>query len=97
MLWERLYKLNKNFNRIKEHKKQNKNKYWVLKMSFYSLPRVKLHKKDDVKKLNNFSSDYSRLFYEQNAKDVNIDLPSVVAERIVKEGHPLTDDVKNFC
>ena len=65
-------------------------------MSFYSLPRLKLNKKDDVKKLNNFSSNYSRFFFKQNAKDVNIDLPSVVAERIVIEGQPLTDDIKNF-
>ena len=42
-------------------------------MSFYSLPRLKLHKKDFVKKLNNFSSNYSRLFYQQNAKDIDID------------------------
>ena len=66
-------------------------------MSFYSLPHVKLNKKDDVKKLNNFSFDYSRLFYKQNAADVNIDLPSVAAEGIVKEGQPLTDDIKTFC
>ena len=65
-------------------------------MSFYSLPSVKLHKKDDVKKLNNFSSDYSRLFYKQNAKDINTDLPSAVAKQIVKESQPLTDDAKNF-
>ena len=64
-------------------------------MSFYSLPHVKLNRKDEVKKVNNFSSDYSRLFYKQNTKDVNIDLPSVVAERIVKEGHPPTN--KTFC
>ena len=49
-------------------------------MSSYSLPCVKLHKTDDVKKLNNFSSNYSRLFYKQKGKDKNIDLPSVVAE-----------------
>ena len=63
-------------------------------MSFHSLQRIKLNKKDDVKKLNNFTSNYSRLFYKQKAKDMDIDLPSVVAEKIVKEGQPLTDGIK---
>ena len=54
-------------------------------MSFYSLARVKLSKKDVVKKFNNFFSYCSRLFYKQNAKDINIDLLSAVAERILKE------------
>ena len=65
-------------------------------MSFYSLPRVKLHKKDEIKKLDTFSSDYSRLLYKQNAKDVDIDLPSVVAEQIVKGGQALTDNIIFF-
>ena len=65
-------------------------------MSYYSLPRGKLHKKDDVKKLDNFSSAYSRLFYKQKANDVDIDLPSVIADQIVKQGEPLTEDIKIF-
>ena len=65
-------------------------------MSFYSLSRVKLYKKDDVKKLNNFSSNYSRLFYNQKVADVDVDLPSAVAGQIVKEGQPLTDNIKKF-
>ena len=31
-------------------------------MSYYSLPRVKLHKKDEIKKLNNLTSNYSQLY-----------------------------------
>ena len=65
-------------------------------MSYYSLPRGKLHKKDDVKKLDNFSSAYSRLFYQQKANDVDIDLHSVIADQIVKQGEPLTEDINIF-
>ena len=65
-------------------------------MSFYSLPQVKLNKKEKVKRLNNLSSNYSRLFYKEKAGDVDVDLPSVVAERIVAEAQPLIDDVKIF-
>ena len=54
-------------------------------MSFYSLPHVKLSKKYGIKKFNNFFSYCSHLFYKQNVKDINIDLLSVVAERILKE------------
>ena len=61
-------------------------------MSFYSLLRVKLHKKDEVKKLNNITSNYSRLFYKQKAKDVDVDLPSVIVDKVVREGQPLTED-----
>ena len=31
-------------------------------MSYCSLPRVKLHKKDEIEKLNNLTSNYSRLY-----------------------------------
>ena len=65
-------------------------------MLFYSLPRVKLHKRDEIKILNNFSSNYSCLFYKQKAADVDVDLPSAVAKQIVKEGQLLTDDIKFF-
>ena len=65
-------------------------------MSFYSLPHGKLHKKDDIKKLNNLISNYSRLFYKDRANDVDVDLPSTVANKILAEGQPLTDDIKNF-
>ena len=65
-------------------------------MSYYSLPRVKLHKEDEIKKLNNQTSNYSRLFYKDRAHDVDIDLPSAVANKILAEGQPLTDDIKNF-
>ena len=65
---------------------------WLIKMSFCSLLHVKLHKKDEIKKLNNITSNYSRLFYKQKAKDVDVDLPSVVADKIVREGQPLTED-----
>ena len=65
-------------------------------MSFYSLPRVKLNKKDETKRLNNVTSSYSRLFYKDRAKYVDVDLPSEVANKILAEKQPLTDDVKNF-
>ena len=64
-------------------------------MSYYSLSRVKLHKKDEIKKLNNLTSNYSRLFYKDRANDVDVDLPSTVATKILAEGQPLTDDIKN--
>ena len=63
-------------------------------MSYYSLPRGKLHKKDEIKKLNNLTSNYSRLFYKDRANDLDVDLP--VANKILAEGQPLTDDIKNF-
>ena len=65
-------------------------------MSYYSLPRVKLHKKDEIKKLNNLTSNYSRLFYKDRANDVDVDLPSTVANKLLAEGQPLTDDIENF-
>ena len=65
-------------------------------MSYYSLPRVKLHKKDEIKKLNNLTSICSRLFYKDRANDVDVDLASTVANKILAEGQPLTDDIKNF-
>ena len=65
-------------------------------MSYYSLPRGKLHKKNYVRKLDNFSSAYSRLFYKQKANDADIDLPSVIAEQVVRQGEPLTEDIKKF-
>ena len=65
-------------------------------MFYYSLPRVKLHKKHEMKKLNNLTSNYSRLFYKDRANDVDIDLPSTVANKILAEGQPFTDDIKNF-
>ena len=65
-------------------------------MSCYPLPCGKLHKKDYVKKPDNFSSAYSRLFYKQKANDVDIALPSVKADQIVKQGEPLAEDIKNF-
>ena len=65
-------------------------------MSYYSLPRVKLHEKDKIKELNNLTSNYSRIFYKDRANDVAIDLPSTVANKILAEGQPLTDDIKNF-
>ena len=60
------------------------------------MPRVKLHKKDKVKKLNNLTSNYSRLFYKDRLNDVDVDLHSTFANKILAEGQPLTDDIKNF-
>ena len=65
-------------------------------MSYYSLPRVKVHKKDEIKKMNNRTSNYSRPCYKDRVNDVDIDLPSTVANKILAEGQPLTDDIKNF-
>ena len=65
-------------------------------MSYFSLPRGKLHKKEEIKKLNNLTSNYSRLFYKDRAKNVDVDLPSTVANKILAEGQPLTDDIKNL-
>ena len=69
---------------------------YIKKNVYYSLPRVKLHKKDEIKKLNNLTSNYSRLFYKDRINDVDVDLPSTVANKILAEGQPLTDDFKNF-
>ena len=65
-------------------------------MCYYSLPRVKLHKKDEIKKLSNLTSNYSRLFYKDRTNDVDEDLPPTVANKILAEGQPLADDMKNF-
>ena len=71
-------------------------KYLLSMSAYYSLPRVKLNKKSDVKKLNNFSNVYSSLFYKEKSSDIDVDLPSAVAQKIVVPNEPLTDDVKNF-
>ena len=47
---------------------------YTKKMSYFSLPRGKLHKKEDIKKLNNLRSNYSRLFYKDRANDVDVDI-----------------------
>ena len=66
-------------------------------MSYYSLPRVILNENKETKKLNNLSSNYSCLFYKQQARDLDEDIHSLVAQQIVAEGgQPLTDDVQNF-
>ena len=66
-------------------------------MSYYSLPSVIINENKKTKKLNNLSSNYQRLFYKQQAKDLDEDIPSLMAQRIVSEGAlPLTDDVQNF-
>ena len=46
--------------------------------------------------MNNLTSNYSRLFYKDRANDVDADLPSIVANKILAEGQPFTDDIKNF-
>ena len=70
--------------------------FYTKKMSYFSLPRGKLHKKEEIKKLNNLTSNYSRLFYKDRANNVDVDLPSTVANKILAEGQPLTDDIKNL-
>ena len=66
-------------------------------MSYFSLPRGKVHKKEEIKKLTNLASNYSRLYYKDRANDVDVDFPSTPANKILAEGQPLTDDIKNFC
>ena len=66
-------------------------------MSYFSLPRGKVHKKEEIKKLTNLTSKYSRLYYKDRANDVDVDLPSTSANKILAEGQPLTDDIKSFC
>ena len=56
------------------------------------MPRGKLHKKEEIKKLNNLISNYSQLFYKDRANYVDVDLPN----KTLAEGQPLTDDIKNF-
>ena len=46
--------------------------------------------------MNNLTSNYSRLFYKDRTNNVDVDLPSTVANKILAEGQPLTDDIKNF-
>ena len=46
--------------------------------------------------MNNLTSNYSRLFYKDRANDVDVDLPSTIASKILAEGQPLTYDIKNF-
>ena len=55
-------------------------------MSYYSLLRVILNEDKETKKLNNLSSNYQRLFYKLQAKDLDEDIPSLVAQKIVLEG-----------
>ena len=87
----------------KEHKKLIKDKIncivlvcFVI-MSYYSLQRLILNENKETKKLNNLSSNYQRLSYKQQARDLDKDIPSLVAQSIVSEGVlPLTDGVQNF-
>ena len=66
-------------------------------MPYYSLPRVILNENKETKKLNNLSSNYQHLFYKQQAKDLDEDIPSLVAQQIASEGaQPLTDDVQKI-
>ena len=64
--------------------------------AYYSLLRVRLNKKEDVKKLSNFSNAYSRFLYKERAKDLDVDIASISAQKFVAQNEPLTDDVKNF-
>ena len=66
-------------------------------MSYYSLRPVILNENKGTKKLNNLSSNYQRLFYKQQPRDLDENIPSLVAKRNVSEGAlTLTDDVQNF-
>ena len=66
-------------------------------MSYYSLQRVILNENKETKELNDLSSNYSRFIHKQQARDLDEDIPSLVAQQIVAEGdQPLTDDVQNF-
>ena len=49
-----------------------------------------------MKKLNNFSNAYSRFFYKERAKDLDVDIASIAAQKAVAQNEPLTDDAKNF-
>ena len=68
-------------------------------MTYYSLPRVILNENKETKKLKNLSSSYQRLFFKQQARDLDEDIPSLVAQQrcATFEGAlPLTEDVQNF-
>ena len=66
-------------------------------MSYYSLLRIILNENKETKKSNNLSSNYQRLFYKQQAKNIDEDMPSLVPQQIVAEGaQPLTEDVQKF-
>ena len=65
-------------------------------MSYYSLQRVILNENKETKELNDLSSNYSRFIRKQQARDLDEDIPSLVAQQIVAEGdQPLTDDAWN--
>ena len=49
-----------------------------------------------MKKLDNFSNAYSRLFYKERAKDLDFDIAAIAAQKVTVQNEPLTDDVKNF-
>ena len=84
-LWDCLDTLNKKFVQTKDQKQNKSNKnlivYFIVKNVFFSLTRVKLNKKEEVKRLNNLSSNYPRLFYKEQAKDLDVKLPSVIAQQ----------------
>ena len=66
-------------------------------MSYYSLPHVILNENKQTKKLNNLYSNYQRLLYKQQTKDLDEDIHSLVAQQILSEGAlPLTNVVQNF-
>ena len=66
-------------------------------MPYYFLPYVILNENKETKKLNNLSSNYQRLFFKQQTRDLDEDIPSLVTQKIVSDGAlPLTDDVQNF-
>ena len=70
--------------------------YFVI-ISYYSLPRVILNENKPTKKLNNLYSNFQCLLYEQQAKDLDEGIYSLVAQQILSEGAlPLTNVVQNF-
>ena len=65
-------------------------------MSFMSLPKGKLHKKPEKKKLKNFPTGYVCKFYRNLADKVDTFLGSDFYDQITNDADILSEDVQKY-
>ena len=64
--------------------------------AYYSLPLLRLYKKEKIKKLNILPLNFEKSFYKSWAEDIDTRIgTSVFQQNIVRNDNP-SEDVKNF-
>ena len=63
--------------------------------AYYSLPRVRLHEKKKIKKLNNLRSNFETSFYKNWAEEIDASFDLDFQRKIVSE-EPPSNDFKNY-